>query len=277
MMRMTRRSWLKQSTLALTALCARVPGAEKKIPVGLQLYSVRKEAAQDLAGVLKQVAAIGYRGVEFAGYHGRNAKELRAMLDEVGLVCCGTHTPWASIQEDQLQATMDFNEILGNPYLIVPSLPKDRLATPDACKQTAEILTRQAERAARRNMYVGYHAHGGDFKKFPDGTTPWEIIFTHAAPNVVMQLDTGNCMGGGGDPVAILQKFAGRALTIHLKEHGGPRGAPIGEGQVPWDKIFELCETVGGTRWYIVEHESSDQPLQAVRACFENLKRMGKV
>jgi sugar phosphate isomerase/epimerase len=92
-----------------------------------------------------------------------------------------------------------------------------------------------------------------------------------------MQLDTGNCLGGGGDPVAVLKRYPGRATTIHLKEHGGPRGAPVGEGDMPWKEIFELCESTGGTEWYIVEQESyATAPLEVVRRCLENLRKMGK-
>ncbi len=274
-----RRDWLKQSAAlaALAAVPARLRAAGAKIPVGLQLYSVRRECAQDLPGVLAAVAKIGYRGVEFAGYHGRTAAELRKMLDDVGLVCCGTHTGWPTIQKDQLAATMEFNRTLGNPFLIVPGLPKNCVETAEACRKTAEIFTEQAEAAAGQNMYVGYHAHGGDFRKLDNGETVWDTIFSHAGPKVVMQLDTGNCMQGGGDPVAVLKRYPGRSLTVHLKEHGGPKGAAIGEGQVPWAQVFEVCESVGGTRWYVAEHETGETPIESVRRCFENLKKMGKV
>jgi sugar phosphate isomerase/epimerase len=125
-------------------------------------------------------------------------------------------------------------------------------------------------------MHVGYHAHGGDFKKF-DGETVWDILFSNAGPDVVMQLDIGNSMDGGGDPIAILKKFPGRSLTIHLKEHGGPKGAAIGDGDVDWKEIFRLCETTGKTEWYIVEQESyAGGPLDSVRACIKNLRKMGK-
>lgn len=276
----TRRDWLRQSATLAALAALDVPGRAKaagaKIPIGLQLYSVRKECAQDLPGVLAAVAGMGYKGVEFAGYHGRAAAELRKLLDDNGLICCGTHTGWPTIQKDQLGATIEFNKTLGHPYLVVPGLPKERVATADACKETAAVFTEQAEIAAKEHMHVGYHAHGGDFKRFEDSSTPWEIIFSNAGPKVIMQLDTGNCLGGGGDPVAILRRFPGRSLTIHLKEHGGLKGAPIGEGTVPWKEVFAACETVGGTRWYIVEHESGDQPLDSVRRCLENLKKMGK-
>jgi sugar phosphate isomerase/epimerase len=76
--------------------------------------------------------------------------------------------------------------------------------------------------------------------------------------------------------VAIIKKFPNRSLTVHLKEWGGADSAPVGEGKVPWKDVFEACETVGGTQWYIVEHESGKNPLDSVKLCRENLRKMGK-
>ena len=264
------------SALGPTPLLRAVRAAGAKIPIGLQLYSVRNECGKDLPGVLKAVAGMGYKGVEFAGYYGRSADELKKLMGDHGLVCCGTHTGWDTIQDNALKATVEFNRTIGNKYLIVPGMPQERLATVDACKETAGILTAQAAKVKDEGMFVGYHAHGGDFKKFDNGETPWEIVFSSAGPGVVMQLDTGNCLGGGGDPIAILKKFPGRSRTIHLKEHGGAPGAAVGDGEVKWNEVFALCESTGKTEWYIVEHESGAAPLESVKACFDNLRKMGK-
>ena len=91
--------------------------------------------------------------------------------------------------------------------------------------KTAKLFTEMAAKVKPQGMRVGYHAHGGDFKKF-DGETAWDILFGNAGPDVVMQMDIGNCLGGGGDPYAMLKKFPGRSATIHLKEHGGKPGRP---------------------------------------------------
>lgn len=248
----------------------------EKIPIGLQLYSVRKECEKDLPGVLEAVAKMGYQGVEFAGYYGHQADQLRKLLDANGLVCCGTHAQWASLQPDQLKATVQFNQTLGNKFLIVPWLPESARNSLDAIKKTADQFNALAEEVKGAGMLVGYHAHGGDFAQVA-GDSAWNHLFRLTRPEVVMQLDVGNCIGGGGDPYKVLAQFPGRSLTIHLKEHGGKQGAVIGEGEVRWDEIFHLCETVGGTQWYIVEQEAYDTgPLESVRRCIENLKKMGK-
>src|SRR5436305_2722691 len=128
-----------------------------KIPIGLQLYSVRKQCEEDLPGVLKEVARMGYDGVEFAGYYGRSAPELRALLDDVGLQCCGTHTGLNTILGDELEKTAEFNRTLGNPYLIVPGLPAERRASRAAWRETARLFTEASRRARALDAWVGYH------------------------------------------------------------------------------------------------------------------------
>jgi sugar phosphate isomerase/epimerase len=103
------------------------------------------------------------------------------------------------------------------------------------------------------------------------------LFFDNTDKDVVMQMDTGNCLGGGGDPTAILKKYPGRSLTVHMKAHGGPKGAVIGEDKVDWKSVFEICESTGGTQWYVVEQESyKSTSLDAVKGCIDNLRKMGK-
>lgn len=279
-MNCTRREMLKQSAGWAALLAMGLPkiatAAGKKIPVGLQMYSLRNECAKDLPGMMEAVARIGYTCVEFAGYHGRNAADLKKLLDANGLKCCGTHTGLNTLTGDALKATVEFHQTIGNKFLIVPSLPHKNVESAQACKDTAKLLTEIAAKVKGDGMLVGYHAHGGDFKKF-DGETVWDLIFSNTSPDVVMQCDTCNCLSGGGDPVAVLKKYPGRSKSVHLKEFGGPKGAVIGEGVVKWNEVFEICESTGGTEVYVVEHESGAAPLESVRGCYAALKKMGKV
>ncbi len=280
-MTISRRDWLRGGLgMGLVAATARgwAPAADKpkKIPIALQVYSVRQAAAKDLPGVLKAIGQMGYEGVEFAGYYGHEAKAIRKMLDDSGLKCCGTHIGLETLLGDQFARTVEFNQVLGNRFLIVSWMPESRFATVEVAKKTAELFNELAEKARPHGMRVGYHAHGGDFKKVGEQTA-WELFFSNTVPEVVMQMDIGNCLGAGADPYAILRKFPGRSATIHLKEHGGKRGAPLGEGEVRWKEVFEICETIGGTEWYIVEQESyAVPPLECVKLCLQNLRKMGK-
>jgi sugar phosphate isomerase/epimerase len=248
-----------------------------KIPIGLQLYSVREDCARDLPGMLAAVAAMGYQGVEFAGYYDNSAARLRELLDANGLACCGTHTKYDTILPDAIDDTIAFNATLGNKYLIVPSIPESLRPSRDAWRRIAEKFNEAAETAKQSGMVVGYHNHSFEFQPL-DGELPWDTFFGGTREDVVMQLDTGNALHGGADPVPLLQRYPGRALTVHLKEYSATNdSALIGEGDVRWDEVFALCEGQGGTEWYIVEQETySHPPLECVNLCLQRLRAMGK-
>jgi len=277
---LNRREFVRRGAVGVAgvALAASLPGiasaaATKKIPVGLQLYSIREQCAKDLPGMLQAVSKIGYKGVEFAGYHGRSAKELRKMLDDNKLVACGTHTPYESVAEDKLAATIEFNQTIGNKFLIVPWMEgKTKQQWLDKAKQFNEL----ADKLKPHDMWIGYHAHAHDFEKF-DGESAWDLFFGNTKPAVVMQLDTSNCCEGGADPVAVLKKYPGRARSIHIKANGGGPDAVIGEDKVNWKEVFAFCEGPGKTDWYVLEHESSKDPLDAVKRSYEALKKLEKV
>jgi len=226
-----------------------------------------------LPGMLAAVAKIGYKGVEFAGYYDRSAKDLRKILDDNGLIACGTHTPYDSVLPDKLAQTIEFNRTIGNKFLIVPWMEGGSKADWLA---KAKMFNDVADKLRPEGMSVGYHAHAHDFHKF-DGETAWDIFFGNTKAEVIMQLDTSNCVEGGADPVAVLKKYPGRVRSIHIKANGGGPEAVIGEDKVNWKEVFAFCEGEGGTQWYVVEHESSKNPLDAVRRSFEALKAMGKV
>jgi len=249
--------------------------SDKKIPIGLQLYSVRKETAKDMAGTIAKVAKMGYSGVEFAGFFKHEAKDVRKMLDDNGIVCCGSHTQYKLLEDDKFDETMEYLKTIGCPYVIIPWLPEKMRNTTDEMKKTAEFFNKLVEKVKPyKGMEVGYHAHGYDFTKI-DGKTIWDGIFENTSKDFVMQLDVGNCLAGGGNPYEVFKKYPGQMKTVHLKEYGGEEGAPVGEGEVDWKQIFKLCNTVGGTKWGVVEHEKSKTPMIAVEKCLENLRKMG--
>ena len=247
-----------------------------KIPIGVQLWSVRKECEKDLPRVLEALAGMGYDGVEFAGYYDRSAKELRRLLDANGLKCCGTHIRLDALQGDELKKTVEFSKTIGNKYLIVAWMPEAYTKSLEACKDVARQYDKIAPVVKEDGMFVGYHAHGHDFNKIGDEHA-WDLFFENTGQDVVMQLDIGNCIGGGGDPIATLKRFPGRSHSVHLRESGGPPTAVIGEGDVDWKQVFQVCETTGGTKWYIVEHSrSGGTPMENVQRCLQNLRKMGK-
>ena len=270
-----RRDFLKTAAASaagisiLSPLSFAVEG--KRIPIAVQVYSVRKAAANDLPGTLKKLADIGYEGVEFAGYYGIDAKDIRKYLDDTGLKCCGTHTQLGDIRKD-FDKVVDIHKTLGTKYIIVPYISPKEFDTVDKIKKYVDEFNGFAEKAKAVGMMVGYHAHAGDAQQV-EGKTAFERFFEGTVKDVVMQVDVGNYMSGGGDPYKMLELFKGRAQTIHLKEFGG---TAIGTGKVDWKKIFELCETIGATEWYIVEDEVKADTFDALIDDFAGLKKLGK-
>src|SRR5207237_9030482 len=138
-MTMNRREF-GQTALAGLASTAAAFAAEK-IPIAVQVYSVREIAQKDTAGVLGQIAKIGYQGVEFAGYYGHSAQDIRKILDDNGLKAAGTHIGLESMLGDQLPKTLDFNRTIGNKNLIVPGVAQKYRASIAAWKDTAKIFS----------------------------------------------------------------------------------------------------------------------------------------
>lgn len=247
-----------------------------KIKIALQLWSVREECARDLEGTLKAVAEMGYEGVEFAGYYGRTAKDLRRILDDLGLEVAGTHIGIDTLLGEKLKETVEFNRTLNNKYLIVPWLPEEMRGSKTAWLKTAELMNEISEKVRAEGMFVGYHNHMIEFQSI-NGEIPWYIFFDSTKPEVVMQLDTGNAMHGGVSPdeiLNIIRRYPGRAKTVHLKEYSSKNEkALLGEGEMRWKEFINLCEEVGGTEWYIIEQETyAYPPLECVRRCINNLK-----
>ena len=251
------------------------------IPIGLQLYSVRDDCARDLPGVLKAVAGMGYAGVEFAGYYGYTAllKNYAQMLDDNGLACCGTHTALETVLGDELERTVGLQQDLwATRSSSCPACRASGSGPREAWLETARLFDSASKRAEALGMHVGYHNHSEEFQAVDGGALPWDLFFGHTRREVVMQVDTGNMMHGGAAPAPFLSRYPGRALTVHLKEYSATDpNALVGEGDVPWGEIFRLCESVGGTQWYIVEQETyAHPPLECAARCLHNLRGMGK-
>jgi len=269
----SRRGLLSQSAVAAAMITTGVHGADsarearararyaarrRSSPIGLQLYSVREECKKDLPGTIEAVAKMGYKGVEFAGYYNYTAKQLRKMLDDNGLKCCGTHTGLPTLLGDELPKTIEFNKTIGNKWL-----------------DTAKLFNELAEKVKPHDMLVGYHNHSVEFQPM-NGELPWDTFYGNTKKDVVMQLDVGNAMHGGVDPLPYLYKYEGRAITVHVKEYSETdSNAFVGEGDVNWKAFFALCRAVGSTEWYIVEYERKGAPpLESVEKCLKNLRKL---
>lgn len=245
-----------------------------RIPIALQLYSVREDCKKDFPKTLAAVAKMGYEGVEFAGYYDRSAAELKKMLADLGLGVAGSHIGLDTVKGDALKRTIEFNQELGNKHLIVPWADFDTKA---GWVDLAKTLNEVAHRVKEQGLFVGYHNHAQEFRKV-EGVRPWDVLGFNTKPNVVLQLDFGHCLRAGADLVAALRTCVERAKTVHVKEWSATNDKPIvGEGDVPWAEMWQIMEDTGATEWYIVEQEVYPYPpMESAERAIKNLKKMGK-
>jgi sugar phosphate isomerase/epimerase len=263
------------SVAAATVAPLSVAAAQRKrIPIGLQLYSVRDACKEDFAGTVAQVAEMGYEGVEFAGYYNWPAKKVRKLLDDNGLKCCGTHAGLTTLLGDEFERTVEFNKTIGNKYLVVPGIPGNmRPDSKQAWVLFAKLMDELAEKAAEHGMRVGYHNHAHEFQG--EGYVPWEVFASNSRDDVILQVDIGHVVRAGADPAKHMKRYPGRLVTVHIKEFSKTKKDPlVGQGDVDWPAMFEICEGAGGTRWYIIEDESRDEPLERVKQDIQNLRRL---
>ena len=245
--------------------------------IAVQLYSVRHEMEKDIPGTLKAVRDMGYEGVEFYGGYIRPEILLKS-LDKTGLKIVGWHTPIANVMPGLIEAVITYNKKIGNNSLVVPALPAEYTSSKAGWLKAAGILQAAGKRLAEEGMSTGYHNHHVEFSAV-EGGIPWDIIAGATDKNVVLQMDTGNCMHGNGDPLALMKKYPGRSQTIHLKPFSKKQefATMIGSDDTNWQAVKEIGEGAGKTEWFIVEYECETvyKPLEGIDLCLKALKKAG--
>jgi sugar phosphate isomerase/epimerase len=255
------------------ALRALRSAAHSSIPVGLELYSVRDELKKDPEGTIRAVAQMGYQPVEFyAPYYDwdqAQAKQMRKLLDDLGLKCNSTHNDEDFFQPEKIEHARDLNLILGSKYIVQAwSDPKPNL---DDWKKVADNLNVAAAGLARDGLKVGYHNHDAEWKEI-NGKRPMDVLAANTNSTVMLQLDVGTCLAAGADPVSWIRSNPGRIRSIHCKDWspkpGERYGVLFGEGVADWKGIFRAAETVGGIEYYLIEQEGSRfSELETSRRC----------
>lgn len=268
----------------MLALAAGAPFAlraqAKKVPISLELFSVRNELQKDLTGTVRAVAALGYDGVEFfSPYYNWTpdyAKEVRKLLDDLGIKCFSTHNGPNAFEPENWQKSIDLNRTLGSTMVVMAGA--GRVTTLDGWKGVAAKLSAASEKFRASGISAGFHNHQTEFRPL-EGTKPIELLAKNTPREVVLQLDVGTCVETGNDPVAWIRQNPGRLRSIHLKDWSseGGKGYHVlfGEGSSPWKAIFAAAESVGGVEHYHIEQEGSDYPpMETVKRCLENYRKM---
>ena len=199
---LSRRSFLGM-TAALPFVVSNALKAQKKVPVGLELYSVRGDLAKDLLGTVAAVGKMGYQVVEFYApyltWTPETAKGVRKVLDDSGLKCPSTHNNGPSFTPEGLKKAIELNQIIGSTSLIMASAP--RATVIDDWKKLGDQLTAIAAQLRPLGMATGYHNHQVEWRPL-DGQRPMDVIAANTPKDVVLQFDVGTCLEVGADPIA---------------------------------------------------------------------------
>lgn len=269
-LRLSRRAFV--GALAAAPLATRLPAWDKKVPIGLELYSVREELAKNATATLEAVAKIGYECVEFfAPYYqwtSDHAKDIRKQLDDLKLKCYSTHNGEHSFTPEGVGKAIELNKILGTKFIVLSS-PSGKLTTLDDYKKLADMLNTANETMSKDGLHAGYHNHDAEWKPI-GGTKPMFVIADNTDKSIMLQLDVGTCVEAGSDPVAWVNSHPGRIKSMHLKDWSPQQGYKVlfGEGVVPWKQLFAAAEKKGGVEYYLIEQEGSRFPeMETVDRC----------
>jgi len=275
----SRRSFLGLLAAAPLGAATVAAAATKHIPVGLELYSVRDDLKKDLAGTVREVAQMGYKCVEFyAPYYDwtpSEAKKVRAEMDHLGIRCYSTHNDMKSFTPEGVGKAMELNHILGTRYIILAS--PGPVPTIDGWKKVAETLNKANRTLMAHGFHAGYHNDDHEWKEL-DGKKPIDVVAGDTDKSVVLELDTGNCMASGGDPVAFIKSHPGRIRAMHVKDWSPQKqfDVLVGEGIGKWKQIFSAAQTVGGIQYYLIEQEafSGHTEMQTAKLSLEAFRKV---
>ena len=280
----SRRFFVKTSALALGAFASgRAVAAPRstvgKIPISLQLYSIRADCAKDFDAALAAVSMTGFAGVEFAGYYqyGDKPKDLAAKLKELNLKAAATHIGTNTLRGDNLQKTIEFHQEIGCKYLIVPG--DGDFTHPEKSKALAEFFNETAAKLKPHGMACGYHNHTHEFDKVGD-SNHWELFAGRTQKEVILQLDCGWAAAAGQDCADLMKRHAGRMTVVHIKPtvFGAATGkkAIFGQDSVAWTPVLAACRATGGTQWLTLEQEvypDGKSPMECTALSFAALKQ----
>lgn len=272
-MSITRRTLLSAAALAPLASFAQ----NKKIPIGLELFSVRKALQEDLMGTVRKVAALGYEDVEFfSPYYSwtlEQAKDVRKLMDDVGIKCLSTHNSFTNYKPENIQKAIDYNKILGSDILVIAS--SGRPQNLDDWKKITETLAEGHGKLRAAGLRGGYHNHQAEFTPL-EGKRPIEVIAEGTPKDFVMQFDVGTCVEMGSDPVAWINANPGRIRSMHLKDWNKEKGYRVlyGEGAVPWKPVLAAAEKTGGLEFLLIEQEGSEfSEMETAQRCLAIYKK----
>jgi sugar phosphate isomerase/epimerase len=241
--------------------------------IGLQLYTIREITEKDFFGALRRVAQIGYDGVEFAGYHGAAADDLKSLLDDTGLEAAGAHIG-VDVAEKDLPNQIAYASAIGCPALVVPGfwgVDYNRATF----ERMADLFNRAGERCRAAGLRFLYHIHGHEFVDI-GGQTGMDLLFERTDPALVaFEPDTYWVEHAGVNAVEFAARYGARCPYFHLKDTRSRepfRDTEIGDGVID---IAGVIRAAPQAEWLIVEQEAFDRPhMESIQISLQNIRKM---
>jgi sugar phosphate isomerase/epimerase len=273
-----RRQWMAGGA-ALGATLAAGPLMAKSLkskPIGIQLYTVRELFAKDPMGTLEQVAAIGYREIEYGGggYDQMDHAALRKTMERFGLASPSIHVGYEALASD-FDGAVAMTKALGADTLIVPYMGEAHRSA-ESWKAAVADFNRYAERLKKAGLGFAYHNHDFEFTLKPGGTSLFDTLIADADPALVqIELDLFWAVAAGEDSKAIIRRLAGRIYAYHVKDRTAEgKMTSVGKGVIDFADIFTL-NAVAGVKHFYVENDQSPAPyLPDITASFSALSRL---
>lgn len=238
--------------------------------LGVQLYTVRDLFEADYRATLIALADIGFKDLEFAGYFDHDPAEVRAAMDELGLMSQSAHVQLPDVR-DNFGQVMETAQLMGQTNLIIPWLPEDQ-RTADVYREVADLMNVRGEEAAAAGMRLGYHNHEFEFDDLGDGETGYDILLERTDPaHTYFEMDFFWAAAAGVDPRDYFARAPGRFITCHLKDRT-PDGTmvSVGDGVVDFQSSLAMADEIGMEGFY-VEHDNPEDPLASIARSFAYL------
>ena len=242
--------------------------------VGLQLYTVRQLIAKSsFAAVVKEVAKIGYPGVELAGFPGTTAADAGKLLRDLGLKVTSGH--FALPLGDQKQQVLDEVAAVGAKRIVSGRGPDD-FKTLDLIKKSCDLFNQAGDVAAQNGLTLGIHNHWWEFQKV-DGRLVFDVMREQLRPGIFFEIDVYWAKTAGADPAVEVKKAGARAPLLHIKDGPCQQGQPmtaVGAGKVDFPAIAKV--SAGTADWWIVElDDCATDMMEAVRQSYRYITTNG--
>ncbi|KGE19589.1 sugar phosphate isomerase/epimerase family protein [Paenibacillus wynnii] len=256
--------------------------ATKVQQVGIQMYTLRDQTEQDFLGTLRKVADIGYEAVEFAGYFGVTAKELRETLDDLGLAAPSAHVGLDFSSLDNMQTALsreiEYAQELGLQYIITPGSPVPANPSLEDVISLIPFFEKASEMVRAAGMKYGYHNHDFEFKKVNGQAIIDLWLEKIPAEHMIAEFDLGWVYVGGANPVDYVSRYAGRVPLVHIKDFDiAHNETDLGMGQVDFSRIFDIADQAG-ILYYIVEQETyASSSLESAKQSLDYFRKLNLI